>query len=160
MQDKMIMINRNDCEDSKFYKNFFKAIDEFPINQFDNDLDYKIQRMVVIANKIYQNLKKELAGIFTLNEALLIIAVFNGHIYTPELSDKTVIIMEIEDAIEYSRYDELYDVDKEELLAKLEKLTETQSFVVIGMVNEYWSFNAKHTDNHDKYIRRIFMIND
>lgn len=160
MQDKMIMINRNDCEGGKFYRNFFKAIDEFPINQFDNDLDYKIQRMVVIVNKIYQNLKKELAGIFTLNEALLIIAVFNGHIYTPELSDKIVLIMEIEDSIEYSRYDELYDVDKEKLLEKLEKLTETQSFVVIGMVNEYCNFNAKHPYNHDKDIRKIFMINN
>lgn len=151
---ELIKINRVDYEN--IYGDFFKALDEFPIEDRDCDIEFKAENMIVFANKIYQQSKKEIEGIFTLNEAWLIIATFNGYLYTPQLDDKCVLKAHIEDGIYYEGLDELYEVNKDKLLEKIENLTESQSFAVIRMAIEFL-YTCHPLDQEDDLIR-IFGI--
>lgn len=151
---ELIKINREDYEN--IYGDLFNALDEFPIEDMDCDIEFKAKNMIIFCNMIYQQLKKGIEGIFTLNEAWLIIATFNGYMYTPQLDDKCVLKAHIEDGIYYEGLDELYEVNKDKLLEKIENLTETQSFAVIRMAIEF--LYTRHSLDQDDDVIRIFGI--
>ena len=72
------------------------------------------------------------------------------------LDDKCVLKAHIEDGIYYEGLDELYEVNKDKLLEKIENLTETQSFAVIRMAIEF--LYTRHSLDQDDDVIRIFGI--
>lgn len=147
-QNSLLGINRKTVE----------VVKKFPYDKGngDDELIYKIDEMCVVLDNIYIISKKELSGIFELNEAYLIIQSFNGCLYIPKFEDKEVLRLEIEDAIFYEKLDELFEVNKDKLLQKINKLTEAQSFAVIRMVFE--ALNNEENKNFDELVKEIFGI--
>lgn len=67
---------------------------------------------------------------------------------------KEKLISEVRAAIYYESIDDVYNVDGEKLINKLEKLTEFQAFTVLSMIEEAF-FQVKTSDAE---IRKIFNI--
>ena len=98
--------------------------------------------------------KDELKNYFTKEEALMLISLFNGTYLSNFSSAKEKLISEVRAAIYYESVDDVYNVDDEKLIDKLEKLTEFQAFTVLSMIEEAF-FQGKASDAE---IRKIFNI--
>lgn len=138
---------------------------QFPMETELDDYSFKAKQMVYMLNEVYQGTtKKELIGLFDLNEARLIVNAFNGYLYSPELSNKTVLVANVEDDIQLNFSDEVFGVDAEKLLKKLNQLTEFQAFTVIRMAYEFLYSCYKHeidTENQkEKLLKAIFNVKD
>jgi hypothetical protein len=59
------------------------GFNQFPMETELDDYSFKAKQMVYMLNEVYQGTKRELTGVFDLNEAGLIVNVFNGHLYSP-----------------------------------------------------------------------------
>ena len=70
-------------------------------------------------------------------------------------SAKEKLISEVRAAIYYEPINDVYNIDGEKLINKLEKLTEFQAFTVLSMIEEAY-FQGKASDTE---IRKIFNIN-
>ena len=99
--------------------------------------------------------KDELKNYFAKEEALMLISLFNGTYLSNFSSAKEKLISEVRAAIYYESVDDVYNVDDEKLIDKLEKLTEFQAFTVLSMIEEAF-FQGKASDVE---IRKIFNIN-
>jgi len=136
--------------------NVGKALRNFPIeNGFD--YTYKAEQMVLTLNKLYKNTKVEIKGLFTINEAWLIAICFNGFLYTTSCNDKESLIREINAGIYYEAYDEMYGVDRDKLLKKINNLEQLESFTVIRMALEFWNLQKINVDG-EELITEIFGI--
>ncbi|MBN6185676.1 hypothetical protein JQN58_01595 [Aneurinibacillus sp. BA2021] len=142
----------------------WKAINQFPMETGLDDNSFKAKQMVYMLNEVYQGTKRELKGFFNLNETWLIVSAFNGHLYSPGLPNKTVLIVNVEDNIHYNSADEMFDVDADKLLKKLNQLTEFQAFTVIRMAYEFLFSPAKRAidmeNQNEKLLRAIFNIEE
>jgi len=98
--------------------------------------------------------KDELKNYFTKEEALMLISLFNGTYLSNFSSAKEKLISEVRAAIYYESVNDVYNVDGEKLIDKLEKLTEFQAFTVLSMIEEAF-FQGKASDVE---IRKIFNI--
>ncbi len=99
--------------------------------------------------------KDELKNYFTEDEALMLSSLFTDTYLTNFSSAKEKLISEVRAAIYYESVDNVYNVDGEKLINKLEKLTEFQAFTVLTMIEEVF-FQGKASDTE---IRKIFNIN-
>lgn len=141
----------------------YKAIYEFPMEMRDVPIDFKVEQMLKILNDCYDKTKNEIAGLFTIQEAWFLVATFNSYLYTSQLCDKDVLLANVEDAIIYEGLDQMFGIDKEQLLDKIDKLTEFQCFCVIRqayevrcLLNEKEKVNIDNSCDED--IKRIFGI--
>lgn len=133
-----------------------KALQQFPVEVRQCDNKYKANQIIISLNRLYQNQKKELKGMFTLSEAYLLISTFNGFMYTPWNNDKEVLLRMLDGGISYEGLDELYDVDSEKMFEKLQKLNEFESFTVIRMAFEFWE--RKSVFGGEELLKEIFGI--
>jgi hypothetical protein len=99
--------------------------------------------------------KDELKNYFTKEEALMLISLFNSTYLSNFSSAKEKLISEVRAAIYYEPINDVYNIDGEKLINKLEKLTEFQAFTVLSMIEEAY-FQGKASDTE---IRKIFNIN-
>ena len=136
-------------------------VSTFPCDFTGYDLNRKINRMLRNFSKSYDSCKKELKGIFTLNEAWFLISAFNGIMYSEKMGDKDQLIAIIEDASYYEYMDQQCDVSKKDFIAKISSLTEFQCFTVMFMAYEFWSDSETLVgDAVDEFVKQIFMIED
>lgn len=134
-----------------------KALTQFPIERGWDDT-YKAEQMVLILNKFYQNSKLEIKSLFTINEAWLLVGTFNGFLYnTANCNDKETLMREINAVIHFEAYDEMYGVDKEKLLKKINNLGQLESFTVIRMALEFWGLKRINVDG-EELMKEIFGI--
>ena len=135
---------------------------QFPMETELDDYSFKAKQMVYMLNEVYQGTKKELKGFFNINEAKVIVNAFNGHLYSPELSNKAVLNANVEDDIQFNVADEIFGVDADKLLKKLNQLTEFQAFTVIRMAYEYlYSRERKAIDmenQNENLLKEIFNV--
>ncbi|WP_315069325.1 hypothetical protein [uncultured Clostridium sp.] len=104
--------------------------------------------------------KKELRNYFTVEEASLITASFNGSSYDVNtISPKIVLVNTIKDNIDLDKFDELYNVNGESLMKKLNNLSEFQCYVVIKMTYTFWSTSEDINNDAIDNIKKIFLIN-
>lgn len=137
------------------------ALNQFPMEQGFDDYAFKVKQMVYMLNEVYQGTKRELKGLFNLNEAWVIVTAFNGHLYSSGISNKAVLVANVKDEIKYSLADRVFKVDGDELLRKLNQLNEFQAFTVIRMSYEFW-YSPEHKvnskNNNEDLLRNIFNI--
>lgn len=131
-----------------------EALKQFPVEVGQDDNKHKTNQMVLSLNRLYQNQKEELKGMFTLSEAYLIIAKFNGFIYTPWNNDKEVLLRMVEGGVSYEGLDELYGEENKKLFEKLQKLNEFASFTLIRMAFEFWE--RKSVFGGEELLKEIF----
>lgn len=141
----------------------FNALYNFPMEMNEVSIEFKIEKMLEMLNDCYKKTKDEIAGLFTMEECWFLIATFSGNLYGSRLNDKAVLLANVEDAMIYEDLDKICAIDGEKVLAKIEKLTEFQSFCVIRQAYEahYLPGGERQAvlDNscNDK-IKRIFGI--
>ncbi|QEY21629.1 hypothetical protein D0S48_13660 [Psychrobacillus sp. AK 1817] len=140
------------------------GFNQFPMETELDDYSFKAKQMVYMLNEVYQGTKRELKGFFDLNEARLIVNAFNGHLYSPELPNKIVLVANVEDDIQINVADEIFGVDVDKLLKKLNQLSEFQAFTVIRMAYEFLYSRYREaidTDNQNgKLLSAIFNVKD
>lgn len=104
----------------------------------------------------------ELLGYFTYNEAILMINAFNGTLYDlgTLIPPKTLLFSQIEDSINYDSTDSLYNVDKIDLLNKINRLTEFQCYVVINKCIDFWNLDSslRQGEKMSDIIKNLFLI--
>ena len=153
----------------KVYKSFPRlAYSNSIINEcggyFQNKIDKEevlTQEEMTIASYLLSYLptqvkltKDELKNYFTEDEALMLSSLFTDTYLTNFSSAKEKLISEVRAAIYYESVDNVYNVDGEKLINKLEKLTEFQAFTVLTMIEEVF-FQGKVSDEE---MKKIFNI--
>jgi hypothetical protein len=158
-EEKKTMINKVNKNITKVEIpiNREEALKQFPVDRSLDDKS-KTEEIIIVLNRLYQNEKEQLKGLFTLGEANLLITAFNGFIYTPWNDDKGVLLRMVDGTMtcEYTP-DDYYFVDREKVFDKLHKLTTFQSFVVIRMAIEFW-MTKKGVFEGEQVLREIFGI--
>lgn len=128
------MFSRKQSNSMKFAN---EKTNGLPIEKgFDHPKELKEYLLEEILSFNYYKTKKELKGVFTVDEIILIISVFSSHYYSPNFAGKDELITELEKATS-SRAS--VKNDNEVLMTKINKLTEFQAFTLIRMVLEFWS---------------------
>jgi hypothetical protein len=100
--------------------------------------------------------RREIAGKFTMGEASLITDAFNGCVFEPRMPTKAVLQMEIEDAIKLNQLHTKWDVSQEEILYKLQEISDLGALAVIHSTRLFWAASAKETVSTDDLIRRTW----
>ena len=91
-----------------------------------------------LLERLFIRTKNELEGYFTEKETMFLVVIFNGLLYIiNDIWNKSLLEMQALDAIELHAYDIMYGIDKDELMDKIEQLTEFQAFVVTMLAVGY-----------------------
>lgn len=122
---------------------------------YGDDTEGKLRMMATTFNDLYQRTKKELRGLFTLNEVLGIAQAFSGTSLTE--FNKEVLLMNIEDSIILDKIDTLVNFDGTILIDKIKNLTQFQCLTVLGMLNKF-SMATKDNMISNEDVKKIFMI--
>lgn len=133
------------------------SLKQFPVEAGHDDSKYKTGQMILTLNRLYQNEKERLKGLFTLSEANLLIRTFNGFMYTPWNDDKEVLLRMVESGIMHEDYDDIYGVDKNNLFEKLNNLNSFQGFTVMRLTFEFWE-RKKGNPFGEELLKEIFGI--
>lgn len=161
---KNVVIEHEFTVDFLDFEPEWKEFNQFPMETEHDDYSFKAKQMVHMLNEVYQGTKRELKEFFSLNEARLIVNAFNGHLYSSELPNKTVLVANVEDDIQINLSDEMFGVDADKLLKKLNQLTEFQAFTVVRMAYEFLYSGYREaidTDNqNEKLLSAIFNVKD
>jgi hypothetical protein len=152
--------NTKCTEDNMDFKSFIGEVAEYAFDKTYCEFESYVERIKIFKNEEYRRHKTEMLGIFTLNEAVAIISLFQSYpSMTPLNNNKDVLIWEVEDGITYDFLVERFDINKDRILEKLKKLTEEQSATVIVMAIEFWISTYETTCNENDVIKEIFMVN-
>ena len=142
-------------------KTTIKKIEDYPSEMIFEEapFSYKVEQIVNALVTMKERTLMELSDIFTLNECLLIVDIFNGYIHnTSAVSNKLVLQSNIEECIKFEGVDLKWSVDGEALLNKTSKLTEFQSYVIIMSALQSWEDNSKDEANMEDHVKRIFKL--
>jgi hypothetical protein len=147
----------------------WKHLKEFPTNFVDEAmLEEKAKNMIIMLNTLYQNTKTQLAKYFTINEAAMIVECAGEHVFVPMMrvsSYKELLLSQVKKAIEKYNCHQKYQVDKDVMINKLNKLTEFECFTVIKMADE-WHYrwledkNSGRVSNGPERTMKIFGIEE
>lgn len=139
----------------RFDENTKKLVQQYPISQRGvSDFTWRVTEIIHTVNDMLKHTKRELAGLFTKSEAMLIVDVCNAYLYHSSGSPKAALLLEVGDGIAIERLDEKWKIDNKALIEKIKGLTEYQAYTVLTMAFEFWSLD-KPTD---KDAERIFLV--
>lgn len=156
----MTYLDAKGYENSMSFKAYIEWIAENSRELLNYEFESKEDLMKFFKNEEYRKHKAELSAVFTLNEAIAVISLFQ--IYpslTPVRNHKDILIWEVEDGIKYNFLLERFDIDEDRMLEKLKKLTEEQSATAIIMAIEVWISTCETTCVGNDVIKEIFMVN-
>lgn len=123
---------------------------EYPTSQYGVDFTYKVTEIIHIASNMRRHTLREIAGLFTENEAKLIVDVMNGTLYHSGVNPKSVLIAQVEDGCALDGLDEKWEVNKASLIEKLYRLTEHQAYVILSLAFEFWGSDELDLNNISK----------
>ncbi|SHN00681.1 hypothetical protein SAMN02746066_04346 [Anaerosporobacter mobilis DSM 15930] len=148
------IINENNSSTLSRLQNL-PGLNILPSDCYGDDIDCKLEMLAFAFNDIYLRTKKELKGIFSLNEAMGISQSYCGTLISQ--CNKDSLLTNVKSSIYYDEIDKLFSFDGAILMDKLTRLTEFQCLTVIGMVNEFrMASNGIMVPN--EVVNKIFMI--
>ena len=133
-----------------------EMIEKLPNDSGINNFSYNLKFIVETWFTLIRYSKANLNGYFTSKEAYLIVDALNGQLLTTGLSFVKTLYFSVEDAIKLEQLDKKWKVDREELLKKLEELSESEALAVYLMVFDFWN-SSDHSENS---LKKIFMISE
>ena len=107
--------------------------------------------------------KKELRNYFSLPEVFLIATALKGTLYdVTTISPKIVLLSKITDLMDLDNFHLKYNVNKEVLTNKLQKLSEFQCYIVIKMSLDFWSTCGDYNDSEyiNANLMKFFLITE
>ncbi|UZT06199.1 hypothetical protein ONV75_16590 [Clostridium sp. LQ25] len=102
------------------------------------------------------NLKTNLKGKFTKEEALVLVATYNSVIINETRKNKQIVINSVKDSMDFGEA-MFIKVNKENLIEKLEKLNEEEIKALLQIVFE--CINTNHSLYIDDILKEKFQIN-
>ena len=106
---------------------------------------------------LYRITLLELKGLFETNELKLIIDVYNGHMINNEMAGQA-LYFGIHDGCFYDCLDSKWEIDKEKLLKKIDKLTIYQKACIEIWANGFW-YGGNNTEKKpldlDKHVAAL-----
>lgn len=114
-------------------------IERFISCQNENKDNGKINEIISTFSSMIKYTKIEIKNKFNEQECLLLIETISRKNYTPDISPKTFIMMNVKNELLFEQLDSKYQISSDELLDKLDSLTEFQSYAVLNMIYEYSS---------------------
>lgn len=142
-------------------KTTIQKIESYPSEMIfeDTPFSYKVEQMVNALSTMKERTLMELSDVFVLNECLLIVNIFSDYIHnTSTVSNKLVLMSNIEESIKFKCVDLKWDVDGNVLLDKISKLTEFQSYVIIMSALQFWEDSNKKEVNMKDHVSEIFKL--
>lgn len=135
---------------------------DFQAYTIGEGLDFSEKQMLFFLGNQYEAAKLELQGLFTTNEAWVLVHSLNGVPYSPELSAKFILNEFIEDYIRHGYIEEYLDTECSPLLNKLEKLTEFQAYSILKMVSKFLEIDLDEDLDQDseELLNEIFKVSD
>jgi hypothetical protein len=97
---------------------------------------------------------RELRGKFTRPELMLILEVCNGLLLTPGIAGQH-LVLSVHDGIELNGLDEKWQVDREQITAKLSTMTVAHLVVMEIWARAYWESAWRDEATGDKWISEI-----
>jgi hypothetical protein len=123
-----------------FYPEHEKYIEQFPSKQRGTDnFSQKVQEIITDHYYMLLRTKKEVEGVFTEKEWNCIKDALNGSMLPANISYRTMLKAQIEDAVLLDKIDEKWGIDAEALVRKIGGLTEFQCYTISKMVDEFWN---------------------
>ncbi|MGV8167511.1 MAG: helix-turn-helix domain-containing protein [Alkaliphilus sp.] len=110
----------------------------FPSEHQATDLKFRIDRMIDELFYLYQHGKNESKGLFTENEAMLIVDVFNATIISTSINPKDILLVTIKDSCAFFQLDEKWNVNKEKLIDTINNMNTLQAYATIKQTQKYW----------------------
>jgi len=105
--------------------------------------------------RTYEETLKEMQGLFTKNQLLLIVDVFNGHMLNPVIAGDE-LRMTCTESIKYDHMDEKWSIDVDSFISKIEKLTVYQRTSLEIWANAFWYGGDLEEDkNLEKYVEEL-----
>ncbi len=130
-----------------------KAIETNFYQTMPNGIESGLRYALDSFPNLYRQTLYEITGVFTHDELMAIIASFNGHTLTPKMSGQELCIT-VTDAIKYEYLDQQFDIDKEAIKDKIEKLTIFQRSAMELWSSLFW-YGGKKDKNIDKYVMQL-----
>jgi hypothetical protein len=100
--------------------------------------------------------REEIANLFTINEAKLLVGITNSSVYSRSIPAKAHLLASIIDSIELEGSDAMFDVDGDALISKIKSLSEFQAYVVIAMATNFLKCIKGFFDDED--LKKCFCI--
>jgi hypothetical protein len=131
----------------------FSSID-FPRLEMDVDLESQMHFMIECLNESYKKGKREVVKRFTATEVIFLYESLLSLEYTPQFGNKDSIEISCKTNHIFNPYHARVDLDQ--LVIKLDQLTEFQAFTIIMMVREI-SQKAKPQEDFTKQLFDAFQ---
>ena len=120
------------------------------------DFSYRVDTIINSYFSLMAYTKLELKGVFTENEAGLLVDCLNGYISSYQINPVVSLHSKVVDSMDLNHLGEKWDVNKVTLSDKLIKLTAAQAECVVGLTVELW--NRCDLDGTQPDISSIFLF--
>jgi len=119
-----------------------KSVENFPSRiRGTTEFSTKVQEMIEDLTKLIARVRKLIEPLFAENEFNYLKDLLNSSILTPDLSYKTMLLASIEDANIYENLAYKWQINAEELTAKIKSLSEFECYVLVKIIDEFWNQN-------------------
>lgn len=99
------------------------------------------------------NTIQELKGIFTERELYAMIDSYNGTIFEPQFCcNNRFLLGHIEDTYTFSGFSQNWEVDKEVLLGKIDKLTSSQTYYLLEEIQRFWEKLSREPNSLENFV--------
>jgi len=127
-----------------FFPEDLARIESFPSNYHGGtNISGKVQEIIQDLHYALLRTKPEVESLFADPEWMYLRDMLNGSLATPQISYKTYLTAQVEDADTYDGLGEKWKVDAAALAEKINNLTEFQAYTVVKMVDAWWIEQVK-----------------
>lgn len=138
----------------RFFDESLEIVNNYPTSYRGcYEFTTKLEEIIKASNELYIVTKLELKNYFSTAEACLIVDVNNSYLYTPQGYSKSSLRLRVVDGDKYEGLGEKWEVNIDELIEKIDKLTNYQCHCIFLMCNEFW--NMSEEDRGTKSINEI-----
>lgn len=138
------------------------SLESYKVVRLVEEIEHNEKRKLLFINEQYKAAKLELKGLFTTQEAWMIVIKLNTVQISSEQeqSEKSILIKNIQEEIHNSSDGKLYDINGNLLLSKLNRLSEFQAYTVLRMTSEFLNkyLDVDHDQNSEDLLNEIFMV--
>lgn len=156
--------NRLQIELMNYQNETAECIKNFPFGEkfSPSTIGYKVSDMIVMMDHMIKYTKSELINYFTRDEARLLASSFTSSLYSPKSGPKASLYLSVSGSIAFEPLIDSLDVDEDEIMGKIEKLTSFQAFCVMSMCFEYLNRLASEGcfDKNSAVLKEVFQIQD
>lgn len=110
-------------------------------NSYINDVNINLKSILETHYYLFNSEKDRIKKLFEENEWYFIFDIFNKPLFINTKSYKMQLVREIEDAVEFYKYDEKWGVDSNEIIEKICSGDEFSCYIITKIIEEFFNNN-------------------